>query len=405
MKLSRAASRIRPPVFADLQARIDEVVARGGEIIPFQIGDTFLAPPAGARRALAALDPEDASLFRYGATVGTATLRDRFAAVLSARTEQAAGVRVDPQREILLGNGGTHALFCAARAVLDEGDEVIVLSPYWPLAPGVFTSTGAVPVEAPLTQRLYDDPSFDLGPVLEAARTDRTRAVYFASPNNPDGKVLSATDLGRIGAFASKHDLWIFADEVYADTTFGPPHVSIAALSPDLRARTIALSSLSKSHALAGARIGFAVAPEAVVAHARRVSTHSAFNVSVAMQRIAEAALEDTAFPEAARATYLEARDVASAALAGAPARFHVPDGSTYLFVDFAPLFADAPPRERPLLHLLELAVDRGVVLAPGDAFGAYPTHARLCFTSVPVAKVKEGVSRLVDAIAAYAKG
>lgn len=388
--ISRTASRIRPPVFSELQARIDRLAASGQEIVPLQIGDTHLAPPAAARKLLAAIDGEDASLFRYGPTAGVAALRDAFAKRLALR-----GIEVDATSEIHVGNGGTHALFCAARAVLDDGDEVLLASPWWPLAPGVFTSCGAVPVEVPLTQALYGDAALDVASAFESRITDRTKALYFISPNNPDGKVLSRRDLEAIATVARRHDLWVFADEVYGDAVYdGREHLSIATL-PGMRERTIVLHSLSKSHALAGLRIGFVVAPEPVIAAARRVSTHSAFNVSVAMQRAALAALEDDAFPRAACATYREARDRTARALEGSGIRFHLAEGATYLFVDFG----------QPVLPVLERAVDRGVLLAPGDAFGAYPTHARLCFTAAPADVVVRGVERLRAALDASITG
>jgi aspartate/methionine/tyrosine aminotransferase len=387
--LSRAALKIKPAVFADLQVSIDRLAARGEELVPLHIGDTHLAPPVAAQRAIASLDGTDASLFRYGATGGVGELRQAMACAALRR-----GLTADPAGAILVGNGATHALFCAARAVLDAGDEVLLAAPYWPLAPGVFTSCGAVPVDVDLTQRLYEDPSLDPAALFAAAITPRTKALYFISPNNPDGKVLSPRDLERIAHVAIENDLWVFSDEVYADSVFEGEHVSIATL-PGMRERTVVLHSLSKSHALAGLRIGFAIAPEEVVAAARRVSTHTAFNVPVAMQRAAEAALGDDAFPASARATYREARDTVAARLAGSGIAFHLAEGATYLFLDFAPVLG-----ERPLLGLLERAVDRGVLLAPGTAFGAsFTTHARLCFTSAPLDRVLEGVGRLLAAV------
>jgi len=405
--LSSTAARIRPPVFADLQARIDRLAARGVELVPLQIGDTWLAPPAAASEVLARLDGDDASIYRYGPTAGLPPLREAI-----ARAVRRHGLDVDPENEVLVGNGGTHALFCAARAVLDAGDEVLMASPYWPLAPGIFTSCGAIPVEVPLTQRLYAEgdstASLDAGALFAAAITPRTKAIYVISPNNPDGKVLPRAQLERIAAVAREHDLWVFSDEVYAETVFDGEHVSIASL-PDMRDRTVVLHSMSKSHALAGCRVGFAIAPGAVVASGRRVSTHSAFNVSIVMQRAALAALSDDAFPRAAKEIYRDARDRSLASLAGAPVRAHRADGATYLFLDFAPAFeAMGPERagERPLFALLERAVDRGVLLAPGDAFGAgYETCARLCTTAVPIERVQLGIERLLDALDAMRAG
>jgi aspartate/methionine/tyrosine aminotransferase len=401
--LSSTAARIRPPVFAELQSRIDALAARGEQLVPLQIGDTWLAPPAAASRVLAEIDASDASIYRYGPTAGLPALREAIASNVRRH-----GLEVDPVDEVLVGNGGTHALFCVARAVLDAGDEVLIATPYWPLAAGIFTACGAVPIEVPLTQRLYDDPSLDAGALFAAAITPRTKAIYVISPNNPDGKVLPRDQLERIAAVAREHDLWVFSDEVYAETVFEGAHVSIASL-PDMRDRTIVLHSMSKSHALAGCRVGFAIGPGAVIASGRRVSTHSAFNVSIVMQRAALAALADPSFARAARETYRAARDRAVKALAGAPVKAHRADGATYLFVDFAPAFdAMGPERAgaRPLFSLLERAVDRGVLLAPGDAFGAgYETCARLCTTAVPIDRVVVGIERLLDALDAMRTG
>jgi aspartate/methionine/tyrosine aminotransferase len=401
--LSTTAARIRAPVFADLQARIDRLASRGIELVPLQIGDTWLAPPAEAERVLADLDAKDASIYRYGPTAGVAALREAVAVVVRRH-----GVEVDADNEVLIGNGGTHALFCVARAVLDPGDEVLLASPYWPLAPGIFTSCGAMPIDVPLTQRLYADPNVDAGAVFAAAIGPRTKALYLISPNNPDGKVLTRRDLESIAAVAQKHDLWVFSDEVYADTVFEGEHVSIASLA-GMRDRTIVLHSMSKSHALAGCRVGFAVAPAPVVASARRVSTHSGFNVSVVMQRAALAALGDAGFPRSAKETYRDARDRALRAFDGAPVKVHRAEGATYLFLDFTPAFAAMDPASlgtRPLLALLERAVDRGVLLTPGDAFGAgYESCARLCTTAVPADRVVVGIERLLDALEAMRRG
>jgi aspartate/methionine/tyrosine aminotransferase len=400
--LADAARRIRPAVFAELQSRIDRVAARGGDLIGLHIGDTSFPPPLAARRVLSSFDPDDAALHRYGATAGLLSLREAMASAL-----RRSGLTVDPETEILVANGGTHALFCGARTVLDPGDEVIMVAPYWPLAPGIFSSCGAVPVEVPLTQRLFEDPNLDVGAVLESAVGPRTKAVYFISPNNPDGKVWSAAQLASLAKFAILHDLWVFADEVYSDIVFASDDggTSIAAL-PGMRERTITVHSLSKNSALAGLRVGFITAPERVITAARRVSTHTAFNVSVAMQRAAEAALADEGFPVAARDAYRAARDAAVTALAGAPIRFHVAEGATYLFLDFTPAIA-ARGGPRALLDILERAVDRGVLLAPGEAFGsAYANaFARLCFTSVPEGRVVLGIERLRAAVDDYLSG
>ncbi len=395
--LSESAQRIRTGVFADLQARIDAHAAKGGTLIPLHIGDTHLAPPPEAHFARAVAGQADDALYRYGATAGLAELRD----AIAARARDVHGIpNVAGAAHVHLGSGGTHALFCAARAVLDAGDDVLVAAPYWPLSVGIFHACSARPVEVPLTLRLYEDPSLDAGAIFAEAITPRTKALYFISPNNPDGKVLGRAQLESIARVAVENDLWVFADEVYADVTYGERHVSIASL-PGMAERTIVVQSFSKSHALAGARIGAVIAPEPVIAAARRVGVHTVFNVPVAMQRAAIAAMTSgDAWMRAAREDYCAARDETAAGLVGSGLRFWVSEGATYLFLDFTPVLDG-----RPLSVALERAIDHGVLLAPGDAFGrGYERSARLCFSAVPRPRLADGVARLRAAIDSLAR-
>ena len=386
--LSRVARAVRAGVFSELQRHIDAVAVRGGDLIPLHIGDTCLEPPTAASGHLA--------LSSYGATMGLAELRSAIAE--SITTRGFAFSPLDPALHVHVGVGATHALFCAARSILNEGDEVLLAAPYWPLAHGILCMCGAVPVEVPLTQQLYEDGDADAGELFRPMLTPRTRAIYLITPNNPDGKVLSRAHLERIAALACEKDLWVIADEVYADYTYDRPHVSIASL-PGMKERTISAYSFSKSHALAGARVGFSVAPEALILAARRVSTHTVFNVPVAMQKAALSALgSGSGWIATARAEYHAARDAAMNALEGSGVKVHRPEAGTYLFLDFSDVLKGAP-----LTGLLKGAIDAGVLLAPGEAFGKSSAHfARLCFTSVPMPRVLEGIARLRTAIDAF---
>ncbi|MCC6552121.1 MAG: pyridoxal phosphate-dependent aminotransferase [Polyangiaceae bacterium] len=393
-RLSRIEGSLRSSVFSDLQRAID---ARGGDFIPLHIGDTHRAPVEAARFE-ALCQGEMGALYGYGATAGMGELREAIAG-----WTQRAGRALEGASggNVLLGVGATHALSCAARVLLDPGDEALLAAPYWPLAHGVIHATGARAVEVPLTSRLFASSGRDAGEILREAATERARLVYIISPNNPDGKVLGEAHLAQIARFAIERDLWVIADEVYADYAFDAPHASIARL-PGMADRTVTAYSFSKSHALAGARVGYVVAPEGVVAAARKASTHSVFNVPVLMQRAALRALEaGDSWVADARAEYLEARDAAVAALVGSQARFWAAEGGAYLFLDFTELLGG-----RPLTELLERAVGRGVLLAPGDGFGRdFARHARLCYTSVPLPLLREGLARLREAMDSFERG
>jgi aspartate/methionine/tyrosine aminotransferase len=390
-RLSAAAHAVRQSVFAALQGRIDARRASGADIIGLQIGDTHLAPPA----AVTAASMDSSELSIYGAVPGLTDLRR----ALAERHHGRGFAFVTGADNVHLGCGCTHALFCAARAVLDPGDEVVVVSPYWPLIVGVLRTAGAVPVELPLSFRLYREPELDLGAAIEAVLSPRTRAIYFATPNNPDGQVYDRAALEAMAGVAERHDLWVIADEVYADFVYAGRHGSIATL-PAMADRTITGYSLSKSHALAGARIGYVVASEDLVAAARRISNHTIYNVPVPMQRAALAALhEDGAWLATARERYHAARNATADELAGLGVDFVLPRGGAYFFLDLAPVLAG-----RPLQGLLERAIDQGVLVAPGEAFGEhFGTFARLCFTGAPLDVVLDGVRRFKRAVESFA--
>ena len=382
--LSAAASLVRKSVFAALQARIDAFRTSGGELIPLQIGDTYLDPPPESVAAVANADGRDLSI--YGAVPGLSELR---AAIAGRLMERGYPIAVEACN-VHVGCGCTHALFCAARAVLNPGDEVLVTAPYWPLIMGVLQTAGAKPIEVTLRTLDGGEP-VDVRAALEAARSERTRAVYYVSPNNPDGHVLADQELEVIAQFARDHDLWVVADEVYADFVYDGVHRSIAGRD-GLAERTIASYSLSKSYGLAGARIGFVVASERVIDATRRMSNHTVYNVPVPMQRAALAALQSgSGWIDAARVAYKAARDRTCAALDALELRYRKPAGGSFVFVDLRERLGG-----RPLEEFLQGAVDEGVLLAPGRAFGEdFAGFARLCFTGAPIEDVLLGVERI----------
>ncbi|MCA9621053.1 MAG: pyridoxal phosphate-dependent aminotransferase, partial [Myxococcales bacterium] len=196
-------------------------------------------------------------------------------------------------------------------------------------------------------------------------------------------------------AFARERDLWVFADEVYADFVYEGEHRSIAAL-PGMAARTITTFSMSKSHGLAGARIGYVIADEPVIAAVRKISNHTLYNVPVTMQRVALAAQQHgAAWIDAARHHYRAARDATSEALTAIGIEHRPPAGGSFFFLDLGPRLGSGD-----LTALLERAIDHGVLLAPGEAFGeGFERHVRLCFTGVPVEQVLSGVERLGRAL------
>ncbi len=377
---------LKASVFADLAPAIARRRDAGLPLAPLHIGDTHRAPAA----SLEGLPPwaTDAASYAYGPLGGAPALRERVA----DRFARARGVPTHPS-EVLVTVGATHALLCAVRACVDPGEEVLVLAPYWPLSVGVVRSAGAVPIEVPFTPALHGAGLDEALAAVRAAVGPRTRALYFASPNNPCGAVYGREVLAALVALAEALGLWVFADEVYADYAYDAPFVSAASLGQE---RVLAIASFSKSHGLAGARVGFLRASPRVLEAVGKVATHSAFHPSAHAQGLAYAALRSDAWIEEARADYIDARAVIVAALAGAGVPHLPAPGGSYVFADFS---AFAAPVGGPGA-LFARFVDAGVLVCPGAACGeGFSSCARLCFTARPARELGAAMAALTGAL------
>ena len=361
-------------VFSTVAHRI---AALQGEVFPLHIGDTWLEPPPGGRLSDLAQD-EAAGLHRYGPPRGQPEL----VRAIAARRD------VDP-RQVRVTNGATGGLSSAMGALLQPGDQVMLLGPYWPLIRGIVATRGGVPVDVPFfatppgAAPLPDSVEQRLLPFL----SPRTVALYLNSPNNPSGVVLTGQEVEDVAAFARRHDLWVFADEVYEDYAFARPHEPVARAAPE---RTLSAYSFSKAYGLAGHRVGYLVGPDAaVVDEVHKVAMHTSYSAPVALQRAACRVLERGAdWVANARARYREAGEAAAAALS-----MPAPQGGTFLLVDVTSHLDD-----RGMQGFLEDCIDRHLLVAPGGSCGAhYAGCIRLCFTSAPPEQVARGVGVLAE--------
>jgi aspartate/methionine/tyrosine aminotransferase len=400
------------PIFAELQAHVRRMQQSGKSVIPLHIGDTVLPSP----QALECSVHAKSALTPYGPPAGIPQLRR----AIVKHTERTSGARWCEENEVLVAGGGTHALYCTARVLLAEGDAAIVLSPSWPLAAGIFGLVGAVSHDV-LSPGYADDAGVDALKVrLQQASDDiasrrkqgSLKAIYLSSPNNPDGYIWSRAELEAIGEFAARHDLWIFSDEVYGEIVFDDARwLSMGSLT-SWRSRLVVIGSLSKNLAMAGLRIGYALAPKEVVEAARRVATYTTFALPMAIADTATCAFEGAdEFVRKSLADYTEKRVLAFTMLNEAGIRFRAYAGATYCFLDLrrecekirattATATATAKPLEKPIMKLLGQAVEEGVLLAPGGAFGAgFEDWTRLCFTAATKEDLARGIDALVRAI------
>ena len=336
----------------------------GERIMHLERGEPDFDTPPHIVEALAAA--ARAGETHYPDQRGTLALRQTLVEKLAREN----GIACEPD-DIVLANGGTHALFLAFQALLGAGDEVLVLSPHWMAIPKLvgFSAGGSyrtMPLYLELLAGTLDAPG--LVARLRAALQPQTRGIYLNTPNNPTGAVLTREQLGAIASVAIERDLWVISDEAYEHLVFDDArHFSLASL-PGMAERTLSVYTFSKSYSMTGWRVGYMVSPPAL----RQVmgpllafyTTHGVFP---SVQSAARAAvLGPQGVVEDMRRAYQERRDVLLAGIAGQTAvRVPVPRGAFYAFANVGGALAG-----RDIWALVEEWLELGVAVLPGTAFG-----------------------------------
>ncbi len=374
--------RLPPNIFAPLIARAQAQPS----LAPLHLGDAYAPPPQEVQQALAQAIARPET-YRYQKVGGHDALRE----TVLAKLHLTEGLSQTSFEQVLITQGATQGIFCATHLLCEPGDEVLVLSPYYPLIPQAFSAASAVPIEVPFYGMSLEGEQIRAR--LTQNLTGRTRAIAITNPNNPDGTVLDRATLEHIVSFAVEHGLWIFSDESYEEVRYSgaPAHVATASI-PGAAERTFTVSSFSKSYGLCGLRVGYAVVPRTLARAALDTLMLSGIHPSNLAQYAALAALAVAdAHGKSQRARYEVSRDLAVGALEGV-CDFNIPQGATYLFAD---LSCHLSGRTMPDL-LEELVTHTNVLLAPGAIFGeAFHSHARLCFSAVPADELAQACSRL----------
>jgi aspartate aminotransferase len=391
-RLSRRVAAITESATLAVDARAKALKAAGEPVIGFGAGEPDFPTPAHVVEAAVAAcrDPKN---HRYTPAGGLPELKE----AVAAKTFRDSKVEVLPG-QILITNGGKHAVYNTFEALLNPGDEVLLPAPYWTTYPEPIALTGAKSVV------LHTDVASGFRVTvdqLEAARTPNTKALVFVSPSNPTGAVYPPDEVRAIGEWALEHGVWVITDEIYEHLTFGDNvFSSILALVPELADTCVVLNGVAKTYAMTGWRVGWMIGPADLIKAATNLQSHSTSNVANVSQRAALAAV----------AGGLECVDEMRVAFTRRAALIHgllndipgvasmKPQGAFYAFPSFDGLLGRSFNGVRPsnTLELAEVILDQAkVAVVPGEAFGA-PGYVRISF-AVSDDDITEGIGRIAD--------
>ena len=396
-RVSELLDGLAPSATLAVDAKAKALKAAGEPIIGFGAGEPDFATPAHIVEAAAkaCFDPVN---HKYTPTAGIQELRE----AIAFKTKRDSGLEVSPN-QVLVTNGGKHAVATALMTLVDPGDEVLIPSPYWTTYPEAVYLARGVAVAVPTSEThgfrvTVDD--------LEARRTDKTKVLIFVSPSNPTGAVVAAEEVAAIGEWAADHGIWVLCDEIYEHLTYGSArHVSMPVVSPRAAERCVVVNGVAKTYAMTGWRIGWMFGPSDVMAAAINYQSQTTSNISNISQRAAIAALAGDLEAVGQMREAFDRRRKTMVAMLNAIKGVSVaePEGAFYCFPNVTGLLGrelagrTSATSAELAAHLLETIK---IAVVPGEAFDA-PGHFRLSY-ALGDADLKEGLERF-EALAAGA--
>jgi aspartate aminotransferase len=389
-RISTRVAGIAESATLAVDAKAKALKAQGEDVIGFGAGEPDFPTPTHIveAAAAAAYDPKN---HRYTPAAGLPELRE----AIAAKTERDSGLGCSAG-QVVVTNGGKHAVYNTFAVLCDPGDEVLLPAPYWTTYPEAIALAGGVPVVVSADEETQFKVTVDQ---LEAARTPRTKVLLFVSPSNPTGTVYTPQETTAIGRWAVDHGIWVVTDEIYEHLTYGP-HVfsSMPVLVPELADTCVVLNGVAKTYAMTGWRVGWMIGPQDIIAAAANLQSHQTSNVCNVAQRAALVAVTGDLDAVAEMRSAFERRGTTMhRLLQGIPGVTCIePQGAFYCYPSFTALLG-RPVGEATPTTSVELAdailSEAKVALVPGEAFGS-PGYMRLSFALADDDLV-EGVTRL----------
>ncbi len=391
-RISKRVGSIAPSATLAVTNKAKALKAAGEPVIGFGAGEPdFPTPDYIVDAAVAACrDPKN---HRYGLAGGTVELK----AAIAAKTKRDSGYEVDPA-QVVVTNGGKHAVYNAVAGVVDPGDEVLIPTPYWTTYPEPVRLAGGVPVPVETDIRSGFKATVEQ---LEAARTVKTKALIFVSPSNPSGAVYSKGQIEAIGRWAAEHEIWVLTDEIYEHLVYDDNEFhSMPTLVPEIADRCIVLNGVAKTYAMTGWRVGWLIAPLDMAKALTSLQSHQTSNVAMVSQMAALAAVSgDLSAVHMMREAFDRRRKTMHAMLDGmAGVECLMPEGAFYSFPSFEGILGRTIRGTTidSTLTLADVVLEQAkVAFVPGEAFGS-PGYGRFSF-ALGDDDLGEGLTRLGD--------
>lgn len=311
----------------------------------------------------------DSGPHQYALTWGAQNFRE----ALAKKQEHFYGMKIDPNKELVVTCGSTEAMMAAMMSVCNPGDEVVIFSPFYENYGADTILSGANPIYVPLIPPTF---SFDADRLEAAMKRDKVKALILCNPSNPCGKVFSKEELELIASLAIKYDIYVITDEVYEHIVYEPfQHICIATL-PGMRERTIVCNSLSKTYSITGWRLGYVMAPAEIADRVKKV--HDFLTVGAAAP-LMEAAVTglcfDDSYYKGLQAHYTHMKELFTGGLDELGFTFTRPQGAYYVLMDISEYgYSD------DLLFCEDLARQVGVGAVPGSSFFKEPENRYIRF-------------------------
>ena len=395
-RVSHLLGGLAPSATLAVDAKAKAMKAAGEPVIGYGAGEPDFSTPVHIVEA-AAKACYDPTNYKYTPTAGLQELRE----AIVAKSMRDSGLEITPN-QVLVTNGGKHAIITAMMTKLDPGDEVLIPAPYWTTYPEAVYLAGGNPVPVMTSDENGFRVTVD---ELERARTEKTAMLIFVSPSNPSGAVVHPDDVAAIGRWAAEHDIWVLCDEIYEHLVYGDARsVSLPVVAPELGDRWIVVNGVAKTYAMTGWRIGWMISAPDVMNAAVNYQSQTTSNMSNISQRAAIAALNgDLSAVYEMRVAFDRRRKMMTSMLNEIDGvTCPEPEGAFYCFPNVTALLGrslggrvanSSSELAENLLELIKVAV------VPGEAFGT-PGYFRLSY-ALGDDDIAEGLDRLATFVAA----